>query len=69
MGSKHTMHVDNWKKENYEPFSLRFTKGTKKEVVEYAYSQGLTLREYILNLIQDDTGIDMRIHKSDTKNT
>lgn len=69
MAKKQTVWTDNWKKENYETFLLQFSKGTKKEVVEYAYSQGLNMRTYILNLIQNDSGIDMRIHKADTKNT
>lgn len=63
MGSKQSQWSANWKRNNYERFMLEFSKGTKAKVSEYVQAQGLTMRSYILGLIEKDTGFDMRIYK------
>lgn len=67
MASKQSQWSANWKRKNYERFMLEFTKGTKDKVSEYVQSQGLTMRSYILGLIEKDTGFDMHIYKGQEK--
>lgn len=64
MGSSQSQASTRWKQKNYERFMLEFSKGTKDELTEYVKAQGLTMRSYILGLIEQDSGIDMHIHKA-----
>lgn len=55
-----------YRAKTYDRFMLEFTKGTKEEVAKYVQAHGMTMRSYILGLIEKDCGIDMQIYK--TKN-
>ena len=57
--NKQTKWTSNWKKENYERYMLEFPKGTKAQVIEHARKHGMSIREYILTLIELDSDIDM----------
>ena len=58
--NKQTKWTQDWKDKNYEQYVIGFPKGVKEQVMQYANSRGLSLRTYILTLIEADSGIDMR---------
>ena len=59
-----TQWSNKWKSKVYDRYGLDFTKGTKENITKYAHSKGKTLRVYILELIEKDSGLDMKIHFS-----
>lgn len=48
-----------YRKENYERVAFDVKKGDRKRLKEYAKQQGKSINQYIKDLINQDSGLDL----------
>jgi len=60
MGKRQTGANQKWRAKSYEALNIQVVKGSRELLTEYARLKGLSVREYVLGLIEMDCGIDMR---------
>ena len=66
MATKETIYTQRWKDANIDRMTFSLPKGKKELLRQYAESQGKTVSSYLIDLIEKDSGLNMRREKKCT---